>query len=196
MAIADSNIGKPFRSAIGTRPVIAATAKLNFWLDGTNPRGYHLFNLVVHIAAVTLFELLRRTLRLPRGGDDFGRRTDGVALVAALVWLVLPLNTQAVTDMVQRCESMMDLFFLLGLLCFLRGATASRRAGWWYAGAFVSAALGAGCKEVMIAFPPVLVLYDQAFVAGSCRTWRSSIACICRWRRSSSSSWSGPRCPA
>lgn len=177
LVVGHPDIGHPLKSPIAVRPVVALTIAANYWLDGLNSRGYHLFNLLVHVAAaVTLYELVRRTLRLPRFAGRYADRADGIALAVALVWLVHPLNTQAVTYMVQRCESMMGLFVLLGLLCFLRGATADTRQRWWYAGAVASAALGAGCKEVMIVFPAIVVLYDRAFVAGS---WRGV---LWRWR--------------
>jgi Flp pilus assembly protein TadD len=177
LVVGHPDIGHPFKNPIAVRPVVALSIAANYRLDGLNSRGYHLFNLLVHVAAaVALFELVRRTLRLPRFAGRYADRADWIGLSVALVWLVHPLNTQAVTYMVQRCESMMGLFFLLGLLCFLRGATADTRQRSWYCGAVVSAALGAGCKEVMIVFPAVVVLFDRAFLAGS---WRGVLR---RWR--------------
>jgi hypothetical protein len=46
----------------------------------------------------------------------------GLALAVALLWLVHPLNTEAVTYIIQRAESLMGLFYLLTLYCFIRGA--------------------------------------------------------------------------
>lgn len=170
------DIGRPFHGPLKTRPVVAVTIAANYWLDGTNSRGYHLINLLIHIlAAACLWDLVRRVLVLPRFGDRFAHTAGWIALAAALVWLVHPLNTQAVTYTIQRCESLMGLFFLATLWCFLRGATSERPAG-WYALATVCSALGAGSKEVMIALPPVLVLFDRAFLAGS---WRGVLR---RWR--------------
>jgi len=45
-----------------------------------------------------------------------------LAFFVALLWLVHPLQTEAVTYIVQRSESLMGLFYLLTLYCFVRGA--------------------------------------------------------------------------
>lgn len=176
--VGDANVGRPWKAAMANRPVINWTLALNYWADGLNPRGYHVFNLAVHgLAAVVLYDLVRRTLLLPRFA---GRYPEGVAgwvgLAAAAVWLVHPLNTQSVTYVVQRCESFMGLCFLAAVWCFLRGVTAERRAGWWHAAGVACIGLGVGSKEVAVTLPAVLVLFDRAFLAGS---WRGVLG---RWR--------------
>ena len=55
--------------------------------------------------------------------ERFGPVAAPVAFAAALLWTVHPLNTQAVTYIVQRTESLASLFYLLTLYCTLRGAT-------------------------------------------------------------------------
>ena len=121
--VSDPNLGRPFASSMVARPVVALSLSANFWLDGLNPRGYHLVNLAVHVlGAVVLFDLVRRTLLLPRFGERFGPVAAWwVGLATAAVWMVHPLNTQSVTYVVQRCESMMGVFFLVSVWCFLRG---------------------------------------------------------------------------
>lgn len=178
--LGDPNRGRPWKSVFWTRPVIGWSLAVNYWLDGTNPRGYHLANLAAHVAATLLLvDLVRRVLLLPRFGGKYDTTAGWVGLAAGLVWLVHPLNTQSVTYIVQRCESWMGLFYLGAVWCFLRGATpdASR---WWYAAAALSAALSSGCKEVAATLPAVLVLFDRAFLAGSwagvLRRWRAHLA--------------------
>jgi tetratricopeptide (TPR) repeat protein len=168
----DPNVGRPFASEMAPRPVVALSLALNYHLDKYQTRGYHVFNLTVHLlAAVTLFDLLRRTLRLPRFAGVFDRSAGWVALGCATVWMVHPLQTQSVTYVIQRCESMMGLFFFVALWAFVRGATCVRPRR-WYALAVASCALGAGCKEMMIALPAVALLYDRTLLAGS---WREAI---------------------
>jgi tetratricopeptide (TPR) repeat protein len=50
-----------------------------------------------------------------------------LALAIALLWTLHPLQTEAVTYVVQRTESLMGLFYLLTLYCFIRGATVETR---------------------------------------------------------------------
>ncbi len=169
---ADTNIGRPFQSSMVARPVIAVSLALNYWVDGLNPRGYHALNLAVHaLASIFLFLLVRRTLLLPRFGNKFDAWAGWIALVCALVWMVHPLQTQAVTYIVQRCESFMGMFFLASLWCYVSGAT-SERGRWWYVAAVACCALGTGCKEMMSTLVPLALLYDRTFLTGS---WRESL---------------------
>jgi tetratricopeptide (TPR) repeat protein len=142
---------------------------LNYWVGGEKVEGYHAVNWAIHVcAALTLFGIVRRTLLLERWQGRFERSAPWLALAVALLWVVHPLNTQAVTYTVQRCESLMGLFYLLTLYCVVRGGTA-RAGGWWYALAVGCCALGMGCKEVMATAPLLVLLYDRVFLADSFR---------------------------
>lgn len=170
--VSDPNLGRPFQSALAARPVIAVSLAVNYWADGLNARGYHAMNVAVHaLAAFFLYALVSRTLVLPRFSGQFESMAGWIGLVCALVWMVHPLQTQAVTYIVQRCESFMGMFFLASLWCYVRGA-ASERGLWWYIAAVFSCALGTGCKEMMITLVPIALLYDRTFLTGS---WRESI---------------------
>ena len=55
-----------WHTLIGPRPVVQATLALNYFIGGFNETGYHVGNLCIHIlAALALFGVIRRTLRLP-----------------------------------------------------------------------------------------------------------------------------------
>lgn len=166
------NIGDPwaYLAGAGTRWLSRLTIVINYRLGGLNPTGYHLFNVAVHAAAVlTLFALLRRVLSLPRLGGQFDDRGEFLAFAVALLWAVHPLNTQAVTYVIQRDESLMGLFFLLTIYCWTRGATdGSPRL--WYPLAVLSYLACCHCKEVCVALPPLLLIYDRVLLADG---WRS-----------------------
>lgn len=162
--------------ALGSaRPLLTISLALNYALGGLDVTGYHVFNIAVHLCAgLALFGLLRRTLRLPSLGDRFANSADKIAFAAALVWVVHPLQTQAVTYIVQRCEALMALFFLLTLYCYLRAFTSAKpwRRWLWCGASFTTFCLGLSSKEVMVTVLPVLWLYDRCFLADS---WRSVI---------------------
>ncbi len=171
----------------GTRPVVDLTFVLNYRLGGLDVGGFHKLNLAIHLlAALTLFGLARRTLELPAVARRFGERdSTPVAFCIALLWAVHPLLTQSVTYITQRAESLMGLFFLLTLYCFIRAASA-RRPGAWNAGAVAACALGMGCKQVMVAAPLVALVYDRCFIAGSFREalrrrWGLYLALAATW---------------
>ena len=126
-------------------------------------------NLAIHyLAGLALFGIVRRTL---------ARRKDPaaalIAFSAALVWALHPLQTESVTYIIQRAESLMGLFYLVTLYCFIRGAEADGRQRPWFALCVAACLLGMATKEVMVSAPLIVLLYDRTFVAGSFReAWR------------------------
>jgi len=94
---------------------------------------YHALNLMIHVlAGLTLFGIVRRTLGLvgrvipnpPLSvSDPSDRRVKDnapylanatlLAFFAALLWTLHPLQTESVTYIIQRAESLMGLFYLL-----------------------------------------------------------------------------------
>jgi tetratricopeptide (TPR) repeat protein len=155
-----------------TRPVVALSFALNYVCAGLATWPYHATNLVIHIlAGLTLFGLIRRTLLLPSMSRFSGAATQ-LAAAIAIAWTVHPLNTQAVTYVVQRYESLMGLFYLLTMYGAVRAMTADRPRRWIWA-ASGTCVLALASKEVAVSLPIVTLLYDRAFVAGSfAEAWR------------------------
>jgi tetratricopeptide (TPR) repeat protein len=133
------------------RPLLNLSFALNYALSGDHVWSYHALNLLIHICAgLTLFGVIRRTLRLRSGqalvgsvgaqaccAQHQGRSTPAplqwdatlLAFAVALLWTLHPLQTESVTYIVQRAESMMGLFYLLTLYCFIRAVSSNCRAG-------------------------------------------------------------------
>jgi tetratricopeptide (TPR) repeat protein len=141
-------------STTAGRPLLNLTYAINYALGGLNVWGYHAVNLAIHIfAGLTLFGLVRRTL-LERSTSNIQRPTSkanpsldvasnsmassqesrfagastSLAFFVAIIWVVHPLQTEAVTYISQRAESLMGLFYLLTLYCFVRGAESRSQA--------------------------------------------------------------------
>jgi tetratricopeptide (TPR) repeat protein len=162
---------RPIRPILaGPRPVVEVTLALNYTLGGPGVKGYHVFNLAVHLlAGLALFAVMRRTLTMPRLAGRFSEgNATALAFCTALLWTLHPLQTESVTYVIQRAESLMGLFYLLALYCLIRSASSSRPIGWAIA-AVASCALGMGCKAVMVSAPLILLLYDRIFITGSFR---------------------------
>ncbi|MBI5769749.1 MAG: tetratricopeptide repeat protein [Verrucomicrobia bacterium] len=163
---------------VSGRPVLNASFALNFAISGTDPWSYHLGNLLIHAAAgLVLFGLARRTfgLILARRGQP-GAPADFLGFATALLWTVHPLQTESVTYVVQRAESLCGLFYLLTLYATSRSAEpgAGRR---WPLVAVAACTLGMATKEVMVSAPLLALFYDRTFLADSFRSaWRQ------RWR--------------
>ncbi len=175
--IVDNRRIRSFDGLWGDRPVVKLTLAINYAFGAVSTWGYHLVNLVVHVlAGLALFGVVRRVLLLEQFRDGPGRHAQWYALATALIWVVHPLQTESVTYVIQRAESLMGLFYLLTLYCVIRGAASSRSAS-WYAAAVVACALGMASKPVMITAPVVAVLFDRAFLSSSFaavfrRRWR------------------------
>ena len=166
-------LSPPPRGGVGGRPLINLSLAFNYAFGGTAVRGYHALNLAVHIlAGLTLLGIVRRTLLQPSLRERFGAVADELALATALLWTVHPLQTESVTCIIQRSESIMGLFYLLTLYCFIRGAE-SQRPGLWPSLAVAACLLGMLSKEVMVTAPVMALLYDRTFVSGTFReAWR------------------------
>jgi cytochrome c-type biogenesis protein CcmH/NrfG len=111
--------------------------------------------------------------------------------------MVHPLQTESVTYVIQRAESMTGLFYLLTLYCTIRSVGTFRR-NWWFAGAMVSCALGMGSKEIMVTAPLVVLLYDRIFLSGSfretlARRWGLYLGLALTWVIPVLLIWLGPR---
>lgn len=145
------------------RPFAHYTFALNYAVHGYEVWGYHAVNLFIHcLAALCLFGLVRRTLR--RCDLDFRHSALWIAFAVALVWAVHPLNTQAVTYIVQRLESLMGLSYLATLYFFVRSQE-SKSVLFWMSCSIVACFFGMGCKEVMVTAPLAVLWLDRAFVA-------------------------------
>ncbi|MBL8880505.1 MAG: tetratricopeptide repeat protein [Phycisphaerales bacterium] len=151
------------------RPVAAFTLALNYALGGLNPLGYHLFNIAVHAgAALALFGLIRRTLRLARGSADaksIAATDAALALAVAAIWAAHPLHTSAINHVVYRNEVLMGCFYLLTLYCTARAIAGESPL--WFMVAWIACALGMGSKEAMVSAPVAAALYDYAFAGGT-----------------------------
>lgn len=145
---------------------------VNYYFGGSEVWGYHLLNLVVHLlAAMVLYGLFFTTLTLPRLGFS-PRRAAEIALISALVWGVHPLQTNAVTYIVQRMTSMAALFSLASLWFYVRGRLHCHGAGrryFFWAASFVCGVLALVSKENSAILPLVIVGYEYYFLKDKAR---------------------------
>ena len=181
-ALAPVDARDVFAAGSGADQATVDRVRRNLW-------AYHAGNLVIHLlAALTLFGVVRRTLRAPALAQRFGNQADLLALAIAAIWVVHPLTTAAVTYIVQRVESLMGLFYLLTLYCAIRAATdvAGRHKRRWTIAAIVSSALGMGTKEAFVTAPLMVMAWDFLMLGGPWRTllarrWRLYLGLAATW---------------
>ncbi len=157
---------------VSGRPFLNLSLAINYRFGGTDPFGYHVGNLLIHCAAaLCLFGVVRRTLRLPSLAPRLGSHATPLAWFTAAWWALHPLQTESVTYVIQRAESLMGLCYLFTCYAFIRAVQETSRS--WAIGAFVASLLGMATKEVTASLPLVLFLYDRTFVSGTFReSWR------------------------
>ncbi|WP_107833954.1 tetratricopeptide repeat protein [Opitutus sp. ER46] len=161
-------------ATVSGRPVLNLSFALNYAIGGLDVQGYHLVNVAIHAcAALALLGLFRRTFFLAAPPDALRRHALPVAAALAAIWALHPLQTESVTYLVQRAESLMGMFYLLTLYAFVRSTQSTAPFGWRLA-AWVACALGMATKENMVSAPLLVLLYDRAFVGGSfAAAWRA-----------------------
>ena len=105
---------KPFRS------VAYLTFALNAYVGGKQVFGYHAVNIAIHIVtAFLLFITVLKIFETPKLTQRFNNDAFFVALLTATLWAANPIQTQAVTYIVQRMASLAAMFYLLGLYCYV-----------------------------------------------------------------------------
>ena len=173
---------------VAGRPLVNLAFALNYAAGGLDVTGYHVVNIALHIVcALLLFAIVGRTRY---GPAEAGRHIGAdVAFAAALLWLVHPLNTEAVNYVTQRTELMMALCYLFTLYASVRG---------WTLAAIVACAAGMACKESMVSAPLVVLLYDRTFAYTSFgealrARWRLYAGLAATWIVLGALLWTGPR---
>lgn len=169
-----------------SRPLIGLSLAINYAIGGFTVWSYHALNLLIHLcAALALFGITRRTLAGVRLREAFGKAALPLALSVALIWMVHPLQTQSVTYVIQRCESLMGMFYLLTLYCAIRSFD-SPKAQQWQVAAILACAAGALSKQVIVTAPLMVLIYDWLFVANSvkeilAKRWRLYAGLAATW---------------
>jgi hypothetical protein len=103
------------------RPVANVTFALNHYVGKLDPRGYRTTNILIHCMNIFLLYFIFRKIislfMLPLPDDS---SSHYICLFACALWGINPLHTESITYIVQRVTSLQALFFLSGLLFFLR----------------------------------------------------------------------------
>ena len=157
----------PNTTATG-RPVVNLSLALNYAMSGDRVWSYHAVNLAIHVlAGLALFGVVRRLL-----GQASLPWALPAAFATAAIWILHPLQTESVTYIVQRAESLMGLLYLLTIYAFVRWLQSPwgpGRAAPWAILSVACCALGMATKEVMVSAPVVVLLVDRLCFAGSLR---------------------------
>lgn len=150
------------------RPVAYLSFALNWYFGGNNVLGYHLVNILLHVGTafllyLTILHLLNAPALCEQQRSAHSKHL--IALLAALLWALNPIQTQTVTYIVQRMAGLATFFSLAALLCYLLGRRAGTRSTqWaWFLATLACFVLALGSKENSITLPAVLLLVEWIF---------------------------------
>jgi len=143
------------------RPVSYISFALNYYFGGLDVRGYHYVNTVIHaLSSFGLFLLLRNILSLTHPDMGASRRY-AVAFVSSMLWLSSPLQTQAVTYIVQRMASLAAMFYVYAVYFYLKGrSTCGRKRLLFFMLTMTAALLAFGSKQNAYTLPFYLLLLE------------------------------------
>ena len=112
-------------------PLTWLTFGIDYVLWGMNPTGYHLTNLLLHIASVVVFYAVavRLVAAVAPATGTVPARLGGV--LAALFFAVHPLRVESVAWVTERRDVLCGLFYLLAVLTYVRAGEAGSEDGLW-----------------------------------------------------------------
>jgi tetratricopeptide (TPR) repeat protein len=157
------------------------TFALNYWLNGPDVIGYHIFNLFIHILnGLLLYRLVVLSFRTPAlANTHLKGSSKKIALFAALLFVAHPVQTEAVTYIVQRLASLATFFYLLSFVAYVewrltrglqRTGRSSQLTAWiFYALSIVAAAVAMKTKEIAFTLPVMIAFYEFLFMEGNVR---------------------------
>lgn len=174
------------------RQVGYLTFALNYRLHDSDVVGYHIVNLVIHAAnALLVYMLVVLSFRTPNmQGLSLLNRAPTIAFFSALLFASHPIQTEAVTYIVQRLTSLATFFYLLSLVAYIKWrlmqgqvkgkggveeqagvekdghAKFSASTYGWYFLSLVSAVLAMKTKEISFTLPVIITLYEMMFFRG------------------------------
>jgi tetratricopeptide (TPR) repeat protein len=163
-----------FESPHSNRPVANISFALNYYFHQYNVFGYHLVNMLIHIAAgILLYFFTKITLETVDPLTSFNRSQKWIPFFTALVWLVHPIQTQSVTYIVQRMNSLAAMFYVLTLLLYIKFRLAEKTWEKWafIGGCIFSGILAVGSKETAVTLPFFIFLYEWYFFQDLSWTW-------------------------
>jgi len=160
-SLRNATLGQP---SAANRPLAMISFAIDWYLGGGDPFRMKVTNLIIHlINGLLLFGLLRTLLRACARASAIPQ-ADWLALCVTAAWLLAPINFTAVAYIVQRMESLSQLFLLAGLWGYLAARERMRegKPGFLRAAASIllGTALGGLSKESALLLPLYAVIAE------------------------------------
>jgi tetratricopeptide (TPR) repeat protein len=148
------------------RPIACLTFALNWYFSQDRVAGYHIVNITIHLlTTVFLYLSILSLLRSPGLKGRYSGSKQNIALLAVALWALNPVQTQAITYIVQRMASMAAMFYIAGIYFYLKGRInpLRHRQVLFFLGFVLCYGLALGCKENAVTLPAGIVLVEIIF---------------------------------
>lgn len=155
-----------------TRFITYLSIAFNYHLHQLRVFGYHLFNFVIHLCTAILvrwFILLTFTTPAMKK-DKIRQHANLIAFFAAGIFISHPIQTQAVTYIVQRATGLAALFYLLSFCLYIKSRILGIEENdsklnyrFYYFASLMITLAGMFTKELVITLPLAIIVYELCF---------------------------------
>lgn len=136
------------------RPLILLSYALDYKLWSSNPAGFHLTNLSFHIFSAILIYLIFLSLHFRKS----------ITFLTSILFLIHPLQTEAVTYIAGRTDLQVTFFALLSIYLFIKIFSIPRKKNFYLILSFASFIAALLSKEYAVVIPLLLTLIYFVFI--------------------------------
>lgn len=157
---------KPFYPGTLERPISNLSFAINWYFGKNNTTGYHIVNLFIHI--ITSFFVFKTTFLILQSKNLKIKSINDIyfiSLLSTIIWAINPIQTQAVTYIVQRMASMAAMFFVFSLYNYIKARQSENinnilKYSFFCVLFFI---ISLGCKENAVTLIPSLLITELLF---------------------------------
>ena len=161
-----------FRAVNINRYIGYLSFAFNYKINTLNTFGYHVVNIIIHVINAFLVFILFRKMYFLIRKDGEPESYNLVPLCIASIFLVHPLQTQAVTYIVQRFTSLSTLFALLCFLAYINFRTSTSARSGWFIVSLLSALLAYKTKENTATIPLMIIVIERLVLIKYIIPWK------------------------
>ena len=154
------------------RPLVILSFNINYAISGFKEWSYHVFNITFHLLVVVLIYRLGKLIvsQMSEGTTSLVKVPTQMPLLAASIFAVHPLNTQAVTYISSRSSILATIFYLVTVILFFEGLykkvdKETKTNYVFVVGAAISFGIGFLCKLIVVSLPAILFSYHYYFIS-------------------------------
>lgn len=165
-----------FIDAIHSRFVSSFTLALNFHFGVFDVIGYHLVNIFIHLINSLLVMLfVSLTFKTPKMINKYPPKEEAIyILISGLIFVTHPIQTQAVTYIIQRMTALATMFFIASIIFYIKARFIMKRQNpqkakyiktiLYFSLALFAFILGLWSKQIVATLPIVIIVYEFLFL--------------------------------